>query len=146
VREALAGQQVRVVANGEVWTVDDAGRCLAESGCDALMLGRGLVADPGLALALRGLAAPGWAEVAPLLPRYAELVRPRVEPRHRAGRLKQWINQLRRRFPEAQALYEAVRTLHDADTLVQVVRAMTMPEGDLAQEKARVSCDHAGFV
>jgi tRNA-dihydrouridine synthase C len=146
VRQALAGQRLRVVANGEVWTVDDAGRCLAESGCDALMLGRGLVADPGLALALRGLAAPGWAEVAPLLPRYAELVRPRVEPRHRAGRLKQWINQLRRRFPEAQALYEAVRTLHDADTLVQVVRAMTAPGSEPAQEKTRVSCDHAGFV
>lgn len=37
----------------------------------------------------------------------------RVAPRHRAGRLKQWLNLLRRRFPEAQALYDRVRTLSD---------------------------------
>jgi tRNA-dihydrouridine synthase C len=56
VREALAGSGTRVVANGEVWTEDEARQCLSESGCDALMLGRGLVADPGLALAVRGAA------------------------------------------------------------------------------------------
>jgi tRNA-dihydrouridine synthase C len=145
VREALAGSGTRVVANGEVWTVDDARRCLAESGCDALMLGRGLVADPGLALAVRGLAAPGWAQLAPLLPLYADLVRPRVAPRHRGGRLKQWIIQLRRCHPQAQALYDAVRTLHDADALEQVVRAMTAPEAP-DMEKARGPVQHAGFV
>ena len=48
VREAVA---IDVVANGEVWTVEDALRCLRESGCHSLMLGRGMVADPGLALA-----------------------------------------------------------------------------------------------
>lgn len=150
VREAVASPALRVVANGEVWNLDDAERCLAVSGCDALMLGRGLVADPGLALALRGLVAPGWTQIAPLLPRYAELVRPRVEARHRGGRIKQWIHQLRRRFPEAQALFEAVRTIHDADTLVQVVRAMTTAPAHAAdgaaKEKARVSIEHAGFV
>jgi tRNA-dihydrouridine synthase C len=145
VREALAGSGTRVVANGEVWTADDARRCLAESGCDALMLGRGLVADPGLALAVRGLPTPGWAQLGPLLPLYAELVRPRVAPRHRGGRLKQWINQLRRCHPQAQALYDAVRTLHDADALERVVRAMTAPEA-LDMEKARGPVQHAGFV
>jgi tRNA-dihydrouridine synthase C len=145
VREALAGSGTRVVANGEVWTADDARRCLAESGCDALMLGRGLVADPGLALAVRGLPAPGWTQLGPLLPLYAELVRPRVAPRHRGGRLKQWINQLRRCHPQAQVLYDAVRTLHDADALEQVVRAMTAPEA-LDMEKARGPVQHAGFV
>jgi tRNA-dihydrouridine synthase C len=149
VRAAVAPAGVRVVANGEVWTVDDARRCLAESGCDALMLGRGLVADPGLALALRGQAAPGWDAIAPLLPLYAELVRPRVAPRHRGGRLKQWVNQLRRRHPQAQVLYEAVRTLHDADALEQVLRALCAAPGAAsagAMEKARVPCEHAGFV
>ena len=32
-------------------------------------------------------------------------------PRQRAGRLKQWLNLLRRRFPEAEAAYQQVRTL-----------------------------------
>lgn len=110
IREAVA---IPVVANGEVWTADDARRCLAESGCDALMLGRGIVADPGLAWAVRGATAPGWPEVAALLPRFWRSVSARVAPRHRAGRLKQWLNLLRRRFPEARALYDAVRTVSD---------------------------------
>lgn len=108
IRQAVA---LPVVANGEVWTVEDAQRCMAESGCDALMLGRGLVADPGLALALRGLQAPGWSDLLPLLQLYARLISPRVAPRHQGGRIKQWLNMLRRRHPQAQALYERVRAI-----------------------------------
>jgi len=96
IREAVA---MSVVANGEVWTVADAQRCLAESGCDALMLGRGLVSDPGLALALRGHAVPSWEQVRHGLLRYGRLIEPRVAERHRGGRLKQWLNMLRRRYP-----------------------------------------------
>jgi len=121
IREAVPA--TRVIANGEVWTLDDAARCLAESGCDALMLGRGLVADPGLALALRGQATPGWPELEPLLAEYARLIAPRVAPRHRGGRIKQWLNMLRRRFDGAQQLYERVRALNDAAAIEQALAA-----------------------
>ena len=113
-----------VVANGEVWTVADARRCLAESGCDALMLGRGLVSDPGLALALRGRSTPSWDELLPLLALYSRLIAPRVVPRHRGGRVKQWLNMLRRRFPEAQLAYDAVRTLHAAEDIDRALLAL----------------------
>ncbi len=108
VRQAVP---IPVVANGEVWTADDARRCLAISGCDALMLGRGIVADPGLALALRGQAAPGWQALRPLLQVFWARIALHVEPRHRPGRLKQWLNLLRRRFAEAEQAYAEVRTL-----------------------------------
>ena len=104
---------IPVVANGEVWTAADAERCLQVSGCDALMLGRGIVADPGLALALRGSAWVGWAALRPLLQRYWDRVALHVEPRHRPGRLKQWLNLLRRRFPEAEQAYVELRVLTD---------------------------------
>ncbi len=116
-----AAVRIPVVANGEVWTVADARRCMAESGCDALMLGRGLVADPGLALALRGQATPGWPQLLPLLRVYSQLIAPRVAARHRGGRVKQWLNQLRRRFEPAQAAYDAVRTLHAAEQIEAVL-------------------------
>lgn len=116
IREAVA---IPVVANGEVWTVADARRCLAESGCSALMLGRGIVADPGLALAVRGLAAPDWPALRPLLLRYWRNIASHVAPRHRAGRLKQWLNLLRRRFPEAQALFDTLRTDNDPASITQ---------------------------
>jgi tRNA-dihydrouridine synthase C len=110
IREAVP---IPVVANGEVWNAEDARRCLAESGCSALMLGRGIVADPGLAWAVRGLAAPGWATLLPLLAHYWQRIAGHVAPRHRSGRLKQWLNLLRRRFPEAQAAFDAVRGTND---------------------------------
>jgi tRNA-dihydrouridine synthase C len=106
-----------VVANGEVWTVTDAQNCLALSGCDALMLGRGLVSDPGLALALRGRLGPGWPALLKGLARYAQLIAPRVAARHRGGRLKQWLNMLRRAHPQAQEAYDAVRSLNDAPAI-----------------------------
>jgi tRNA-dihydrouridine synthase C len=121
IRAAVA---LPVVANGEVWTVDDARRCMAESGCDALMLGRGLVSDPGLALALRGQTTPAWEDLAPLLGLYKQLITPRVAPRHRGGRIKQWLNMLRRRHPEAQRAYDAVRTLQAADDIDRMLRGL----------------------
>jgi len=36
-----------------------------------------------------------------------------VERRHRAGRLKQWLNYLRKRHPEAQQAYDDLRLLND---------------------------------
>jgi tRNA-dihydrouridine synthase C len=112
IREAV---HIPVIANGEIWSVDDAHRCIAASGCDALMLGRGMVADPGLALAIRGPqgSALGWPELLPLLKDYWQQVALVVQPKHRAGRLKQWLNLLRRRHPEAQAAFDAVRATTD---------------------------------
>ena len=116
-----AAVKLPVLANGEVWTVEDARRCLAESRCDALMLGRGLVSDPGLALALRGRPHPTWDELRPLLRIYLHLITPRVEPRHRGGRIKQWLNMLRRRHPGAQRAYDEVRTVHDAAAIERIL-------------------------
>ena len=112
IREAVL---ISVVANGEIWTTADAARCRAASGCDGLMLGRGMVADPGLALAIRQPhAAPlGWPLLWPLVRQYWQRIATHVTPRHRAGRLKQWLNLLRRRHPQAQAAFDAVRTMND---------------------------------
>lgn len=116
---------IPVIANGEIWTVDDARRCRQESGCHSLMLGRGLVADPGLALAI--LADGGdhlapelsWAGVQPLLANFAQLVALRFAPRHQAGRLKQWLHLLQRRYPQAEQAYALVRTQTDPKLVMQ---------------------------
>ena len=120
IRESVG---IPVVANGEVWNVADAERCLAESGCDALMLGRGMVADPGLALAVRGASAPDWAAMPPLLRHFWHRIADHVSARHRAGRLKQWLNLLRRRFPEAQLLFERLRTVNEPALVTALLQA-----------------------
>lgn len=118
--EIRRGVAIPVVANGEIWSVADALRCREVSGCHTLMLGRGMVADPGLARAIRAVsgeesfgAAVDWHGLIPLLQDYWQLLCGHVEPRHRAGRLKQWLNFLRREFPQAQAAWGAIRTVND---------------------------------
>jgi tRNA-dihydrouridine synthase C len=113
IAEIRLAVRVPVVANGEVWTAEDAWRCLQISGCDSLMLGRGIVADPGLALALRGARQPHWAELLPLLAHFWLRIASHVAPRHRSGRLKQWLNLLRRRHPQAQEAFDAIRLTND---------------------------------
>jgi tRNA-dihydrouridine synthase C len=46
VREQL---QIPVVANGDIWTLDDFRRCRDATGCQHFMLGRGALANPLLA-------------------------------------------------------------------------------------------------
>ena len=118
IAEIQAALRITVVANGEIWTLADALQARRESGCQALMLGRGMVADPGLAWALRhgqaaGLPEVGWGRLLPLLARYWANIARHVEPRHCAGRLKQWLNLLRRRHTEAQQAYDRVRCIND---------------------------------
>jgi tRNA-dihydrouridine synthase C len=113
--------KVPVVANGEIWTVDDALRCRSISGCEDLMLGRGIVTDPGLAWNIRAAVAPpetpasivSWDSMLPLVGDFWQLVCLHLEPRQQAGRLKQWLNFLRHRYPQAQEMYQSVCTLYD---------------------------------
>nr|WP_315490105.1 tRNA-dihydrouridine synthase [uncultured Rhodoferax sp.] len=121
--------KIPVVANGEIWTVEDARRCRQASGCNSIMLGRGMVTDPGLARAIRGAdtgqgegaAAPlvPWTDILPLMGAFWQLVVARLERRQQAGRLKQWLNFMRHRYPEAQQAYDALRTLHDPELVTQ---------------------------
>ncbi|MDI1268368.1 MAG: tRNA-dihydrouridine synthase [Polaromonas sp.] len=115
IADIRAAVSIPVVANGEIWTVDDARLCRQASGCEMLMLGRGAVADPGLALAIRGggsAAGLTWDTLLPLIAQFWELVCSRLDAHSRAGRLKQWLNFLRRRYPEAELAFQALRTVN----------------------------------
>ncbi len=141
IREVVA---LPVIANGEIWNVADALACQQASGCQSLMLGRGLVADPGLAWAVRAASAwPGaaavevtWTALTPHLAHFWRVVCTRLDARSRPGRLKQWLNFLRRRFPEAQAAYDELKTTNDCATIDSwLARLMDQPHlQDVAQK------------
>lgn len=126
VADVRAAVTVPVVANGEIWTVADARRCRDEAGGTPIMLGRGMVANPGLARAILADDEQqlGWGELQRLLGVFWLLIVAHIEPRSRAGRLKQWLNYLRRTHPEAEAAYQQVRTLTDSR---EVARLLGLP-------------------
>jgi len=141
IREIRAVVAIPLIANGEIWSVEDALRCRAASGCHALMLGRGIVADPGLALAIRlrdGLGACAanapegnfsWQALWPHVVTFWQIVGSHLAPHHRAGRLKQWLNFLRRRYPQAQDAYATVRTINDPVLLARALFGVTASAG-----------------
>ena len=122
-----AAVDIPIIANGEVWTVEDFARCQQETGCADIMLGRGAIADPLLARRVRGEAVGGWAEIAPAIGAYWRGVRRQVLPEHAGGRVKQWLALLRRNYPQAEALYACLRPIAGADDLDAALAAAGIP-------------------
>jgi tRNA-dihydrouridine synthase C len=101
--EVRARLKIPVVANGEIWTIDDLRRCRDETGCQHFMLGRGALADPSLAgnaACELGIAGPDSyrpiatapADWLSLIKRYIELSAESELPLgYIVGRIKQWL-------------------------------------------------------
>jgi tRNA-dihydrouridine synthase C len=134
IREAVA---LPVVANGEVWTVADFQDIRRVSGCDRVMIGRGLIARPDLArciaAGLQGQAVEPftWPELLPWVGDFFLQCHARAEgSAYPAARLKQWLQLLKRAYPEAGELFELVRRVRDSSSLKDIV----------LQEQVRLAC------
>lgn len=108
---------IPVVANGEIWTVEDFKRCQLISNCDDIMLGRGIVANPGLALEAKLARSLTWLELQPLFVTFWQQVLIHCYPKYQAGRLKQWLNYLRKHYPEAELLFQQIKTLSQPEQI-----------------------------
>ena len=119
---------IPVVANGEIWSPQDARGCRESSGCTDLMLGRGALVRPDLARLLQAdwsgnvdaQLALDWTGVLGLLRDYFELLQVHYAPRYQGNPIKQWLVYLRQYFPQAAALFEQVKRLRDP----QMIRAV----------------------
>jgi tRNA-dihydrouridine synthase len=106
---------IPVVANGGIFDLRDAARCLAASGCDGLMVARGTVVRPWLFSELaRGLwGRSGTLPAAPDRPglyrRFAGLVGESFPPERRTGRLKEFTHYFSRTYPFGHNLASAVQ-------------------------------------
>jgi tRNA-dihydrouridine synthase C len=68
-----------------------------------------------------------WEALVPLIHEFWQRMCARVEPRHRAGRMKQWLNLLRRRYPEAQHAYDTLRLVNDPATIAAALFGTVAP-------------------
>ncbi len=119
IREAI---EIPVMANGEIWNLDDYRRCRDISGCDDVMLGRGLLACPDLALQIKAWAAGhnyqplAWQSICQRLYDFYLQTRELYPQKFLGNRVKQWLVYLRRQYPQAAELFEQLKRLkqHDA--------------------------------
>ena len=132
VREAVKNH---VIANGEIWTVEDYWRCRKVSGCDDVMIGRGLIARPDLAAQIKASQSGetrdpmSWAEAVVLVREYAAALQTRLEDKYVTGRIKQWLNYLRQGFAEAEALWPQARKIRGvAPMLACLDQTLDLPQ------------------
>lgn len=122
IRDAV---DVPVIANGEIWTLDDYDSCREISGCEDVMLGRGLVARPDLARQTRehhrGLAPLTWPDLSPLMHEFFTRMLAIVTPAQAAGRLKQWLTYLRLTYPEAGELFNQIKRSSEPGAIFQLI-------------------------
>ena len=64
--------------------------------------------------------------------RAQERVAAQVAPRHSAGRLKQWLNLLRRVYPQAEVLYQQLRAVRANDEVARVLAVQRPAVGEIA--------------
>ena len=127
IRERVA---IPIIANGDVFTLDDYLAIRQTSGCDDVMIGRGAVMRPDLARQikqhLRGelvQAAAFNAEIMDWIRLFFDL-RLAHEPqgKYAVARLKQWLGMMKKAYPEAAQLFAAVRTLREASEIQRVLQ------------------------
>jgi len=97
------GLTIPVIVNGGIFSVQDAKNCLAVSGADGLMLGRGAVIKPWLfAEIARDLCGSTIAERAVSLPAvyasFIENLKELFRPEYRLGRLKEFTRYFARNY------------------------------------------------
>ncbi len=134
IAEARELVSLPIIANGDIWNVDDAFRCLAVTGCDALMLGRGVLCRPDLPRLIAAAAICGepgeslhWPDITPLLANFFELNLLHYDARNAGNPLKQWLVYLRGYFPQAALLFEQIKRLRAPEDIRSILQQALPP-------------------
>ncbi|PCJ37739.1 MAG: tRNA dihydrouridine(16) synthase DusC [Cellvibrionales bacterium] len=123
---------IPVIANGEIWTVDDYIACCEQSGCSSVMLGRGILSRPDLGLAIKASQRGedyqymSWPQVAELALKLLRLTQAYYPPQHMGNRIKQWLFYLQRSYPQASTLFEFIKRSRDFDFIEQALIQQTL--------------------
>jgi tRNA-dihydrouridine synthase C len=113
---------IPVIANGDIFTLDDAIKCREVSGCNDIMVGRGALMLPNLAQVIKQIApALPWYEVQTLLLQYTECETYGDKSKYYPNRIKQWLKYLKLQYVEADELFQEVRTLKTTEGIQAVL-------------------------
>ncbi|WP_264779160.1 tRNA dihydrouridine(16) synthase DusC [Escherichia fergusonii] len=118
---------IPVIANGEIWDWQSAQQCMALSGCDAVMIGRGALNIPNLSRVVKyNEPRMPWAQVVALLQKYTRLEKQGDTGLYHVARIKQWLGYLRKEYSEATTLFQQIRALNNSPAIAQAIQAIKL--------------------
>ncbi len=137
IREAI---NIPLIANGDIFSVEDALKCREVSGCNDIMVGRGVLRNPDLPAAIASNIQNDdpdaqWQRSLALIKRFTEKVAQVPEDpeqehpylitdprRYLDGRLKQWLSMMGKSSVQARQLFEQVKqqtSIQDISNIIQ---------------------------
>lgn len=126
IREHL---NINVIANGEIWSVEDYQQCKLESGCEDVMVGRGLIRYPDLASQIHSFnqGSPFQSSLNPLdtlVDFFHASQQEEKSPRYLCDRTKQWSSLLGIGSPVVMKLFHEIKRESCADKIYsQLIQA-----------------------
>ena len=123
---------IPVIANGEIWTAEQAQSCMQQSGTTHLMLGRGAVTRPDLIARIDNSnnleqdSADNILSWQALIPHQIDFLHGEAKNDIvLIGRYKQWLAMLTKGYPEAQALWQDIKREKDKATIIHALQNST---------------------
>jgi tRNA-dihydrouridine synthase C len=116
-----------ILANGEIWSLDDYKLAKQESNCEHIMLGRGAVANPQLAMQIKHYEACQPHADSPWHDRLNDLIwmidalTRNSESKKIQGKIKQWLSFMKFRYVEAHEFFKIAKKLNTPEELRQFV-------------------------
>lgn len=118
---------IPVIANGEIWDWQSAQDCLAATGCDAVMIGRGALNVPNLSRVIKyNEPRMPWNDVVMLLKKYVLLEKQGDTGLYHVARIKQWLGYLRKEYEEASGLFAEIRALGTSKDIAEAIGNITL--------------------
>ena len=76
-----------------------------------------------------------WGDMIPLLNQFWAVICTFGFAKYRPGRIKQWLNYLRKTYPQAEEAYMTVRTMNDSRVVEAWLRELTAQHTPTASEQ-----------
>lgn len=122
---------LKIIANGEIWSVNDFNRCVEVTNCQDYMIGRGVMSNPFIFKQIRQhlhQETPeemSWTKVKPLLPKFFAASTHHVNDHFAVSRSKQWLRALGLKNEEAKTAFDQLKILEKPNEFLDLLYRLT---------------------
>lgn len=109
--------KIKIVANGEIWNVNDLNRCKVVTGCDDFMIGRGVLSDPFIfkkisdSVVSNEVNQSDWPKIKGLIPQFYDASQIYRHDEFAVARTKQWLRAIALKNTQAKDFFDEIKVI-----------------------------------